>query len=120
LSNTENARLINPDFMCDTQMLAASAEGYIIRCTECRHIQICFGIAAITLKQDQFFRLKVHVSESILFGGAYHAGPDCRTISLPVNKAVVLRLSWNELKALEGLVAQASALIEVYDLLALS
>lgn len=106
--------------MCDTQMLAASAEGYIIRCTECRRMQICFGITAITLKQDQFYRLKMHVAESTLLEGAYNAEPGYRAISLPVNKSVVLRLSWNELKALEDLIIQAAALIEVYDLLALS
>jgi hypothetical protein len=104
--------------MCDTQTLAASTEGYIIRCAECRRMQICFGIAAIVLKQDQFYKLKVHVAEAILFGGVYNAEPDRRVISLPVNKAVILCLSWNELKALGDLVTQASALMEVYDLLA--
>lgn len=104
--------------MCDTQTLAASAEGYIIRCAECRRMQICFGIAAVILKQDQFYRLKVHVAEAILYGRAYGTEPDRRAISLPVNKTVILCLSWNELKALEDLVTQAAALIEVYDLLA--
>ncbi|MFA6057383.1 MAG: DUF6686 family protein [Taibaiella sp.] len=104
--------------MCDTQTLAASAEGYIIRCAECGRMQICFGIAAIILKQDQFYRLKVHVAEAILYGGGYGVEPDRRAISLPVNKTVILCLSWNELKALEELVTQAAALMEVYDLLA--
>lgn len=104
--------------MCDTQTLAASAEGYIIRCAKCGRMQICFGIAAVMLKQDQFYRLKVHVAEAILYGGAYSAEPDRRAISLPVNKTVILCLSWNELKTLEEMVMQAVALMEVYDLLA--
>jgi hypothetical protein len=104
--------------MCDTQTLAASGEGYIIRCAECGRMQICFGIAAIMLKQDQFLRLKVHVAEAVLYGGGYQAEPDRRSVSLPVSKAVVLCLSWNELIALEGLVTQAAALMEVYELLA--
>jgi hypothetical protein len=81
-------------------------------------MQICFGIAAIILKQDQFRRLKVHTAEAILYGGAYSTEPDRRAISLPVNKTVILCLSWNELKALEDLITQATALMEVYDLLA--
>jgi hypothetical protein len=104
--------------MCDTQTLAASGEGYIIRCAECGRMQICFGIAAIVLKQDQFLRLKVHVTEAVLYGEGYKAQPDRRSVSLPVNKAVVLCLSWNELIALEDLVTQAAALMEVYELLA--
>jgi hypothetical protein len=104
--------------MYDTQTLAVSAEGYIIRCAECSRMQLYFGIAVIILKQDQFYRLKVHVAEAILFGGTYSIEPDRRVISLPANKTVILCLSWNELKALESLVTQASALMEVYDLLA--
>lgn len=104
--------------MCDTQTLATSPEGYIIRCAACGRMQICFGIAAIILKQDQFLRLKVYVAEAVLYGGAYEAEPDRRSVSLPVNKMVILCLSWNELVALEDLVTQAAALMEVYELLA--
>jgi hypothetical protein len=104
--------------MCDTQTLAASGEGYIIRCAECGRMQICFGIAAIMLKQDQFLRLKVHVAEAILYGEGYKTEPDRRSVSLPVNKTMILCLSWNELIALEDLVMQAAALMEVYELLA--
>jgi hypothetical protein len=103
--------------MCDTQMLASSTEGYIIRCAECGRMQICFGIAAIILKQDQFRRLKVHTAEAVLYGKAYSLEPDRRGISLPVNKTVILCLSWNELIALEELLTQATALMEVYELL---
>jgi hypothetical protein len=104
--------------MCDTQTLAASADGYIIRCAECGRMQISFGIAAIVLKQEQFQRLKVHIAEAMLYGRAYSVEPDRRFISLPVSKTVILCLSWNELLALEGLVTQAAALIEVYELIA--
>lgn len=104
--------------MCDTQTLAASAEGYIIRCPDCGRMQLCFGIAAIALKQDQFNRLFVHLSEAMLYGAAYSDDPDRRSISLPVNKTTILCLSWNELVVLEDLVSQANALLAVYELLA--
>lgn len=104
--------------MCETQTLAASADGYIIRCAECERMQICFGIAAITLKHDQFCRLKVYITEAMLYGKTYSVEPDRRCISLPVNKTIILCLSWNELVALGDLVMQAAALIEVYELLA--
>ena len=104
--------------MCETQTLAASADGYIIRCAECERMQICFGIAAITLKQDQFRRLKVYITEATLYGKTYSVEPDRRCISMPVNKTMILCLSWNELVALGDLVMQAAALIEIYELLA--
>lgn len=103
--------------MCETQTLAASLEGYIIRCSECGRMQLCFGIAAIVLKGDQFNRLQMHISETMLYGAAYSAEPERRFISLPVNKTVILCLSWNELVALGDLVGQAAALMEVYELL---
>src|SRR6218665_3681909 len=104
--------------MCDTQTLAASTEGHIIRCSDCGRMQLCFGIAAVALKQDQFNRLKIHTAEALLYGAAYLSEPDRRSISIPVNKTVILCLSWNELVALEELVSQANALIEVYEMLA--
>lgn len=104
--------------MCDTQTLAASTAGYIIRCSDCGRMQLCFGIAAIALKPDQFSRLNMHVTEAMLYGAAYSAEPDRRSISLPVNKAMILCLSWNELVTLDELVSQANALLEVYEMLA--
>jgi hypothetical protein len=104
--------------MCDTQTLAASTEGYIIRCADCGRMQLCFGIAAVVLKYEQFRRLQVHTSEALMYGSVYSTDPDRRAISVPVSKTTVLCLNWHELVALEDLVSQANALLEVYELLA--
>jgi len=104
--------------MCDTQTLAASTEGYIIRCADCGRMQLCFGIAAVVLKPEQFNRLNIHTAEAMMSGSVYATDPERRAISIPVSKSVVLCLNWRELEALEDLVSQANALMEVYEMLA--
>jgi len=104
--------------MCDTQTLAASAEGYIIRCSDCGRIQLCFGIAAVALKSDQLKRLQTHTSEAVLYGAAYSEAPGHRCISVPLNQLMILCLSWQELVALDELLCQAGAMMEVYEMLA--
>lgn len=103
--------------MCNTQILATSGTDYVIRCAGCGRMQICFGVTAIMLKQDQFLRLKVHIAEAVLYGENYKTEPDRRSVSLPVNKTMTLCLNRNELADLEDLVTQAAALMEVYELL---
>jgi hypothetical protein len=80
-------------------------------------MQLCFGIVAVALKQDHFNRLKISVDEVMLNGSGYSSDPDRRSISIPINKSVVLCLNRTEFLALEELVSQAHALLEVYEML---
>ncbi|WP_118972430.1 DUF6686 family protein [Taibaiella koreensis] len=103
--------------MCNTQTLARSADGYIIRCTECNRIQLAFGIAAVTLKPHQFQRLKEYADMEQEYRTAVFAGPDQKCVSLPVNHTLTLCLTLAELQALTDLLDQAAGLITVYELL---
>ncbi len=103
--------------MCDTQTLASSSEGYLIRCSDCGRMQLCFGIVAAALKRDQLNRLKVSIDEIMLYGSGYSSDPCRRSISIQLNKSVILCLNWTEVLALEELISQAHALLEVYEML---
>ncbi len=111
----ENCRCLQ---MCYTQTLARSLDGYIIRCAECNRIQLGFGVAAVTLKPHQFYRLKEYADLELQYKCSIPAAPDQKCISLPVNRSLMLCLSYNELIAFTDLLDQAAALMTVYELLA--
>ncbi len=104
--------------MCNTQTLARSFEGYIIRCAECNRIQLAFGVAAVTLKPHQFHRLKEYADLESQYRQTIPADPDQKCISIPVNHSLMLCLSYHELAALTDLLDQAAALMAVYEMLA--
>lgn len=104
--------------MCNTQTLARSPEGYIIRCSECNRIQLAFGVAAVTLKPHQFERLKEYAGLEQQYRHTIPAAPDQKCISIPVNHTLTLCLSYRELMAFTDLLDQAAALLSVYEMLA--
>jgi len=103
--------------MCDTQTLAFSAEGYIVRCTDCKRMQMAFGAVAIMVKPKQLQQLKEHASLELFYRDICIADPDTKIVSLPINNTTMLCLSTNELTALNNLLDQATALLEVYEML---
>lgn len=104
--------------MCNTQTLARSADGYIIRCTECNRIQLAFGVVAVTLKPHQFQRLKEYADMEQEYRTEVFPGPGQKCVSLPVNHTLTLCLTIEELQSLTDLLDQAAGLIAIYELLA--
>ena len=103
--------------MCDTQTLAYTADGYIIRCTECSRMQMAFGPVAIIINKKQFYELKERAGIEMSYRSACIMDPDLKSVSMPINATTMLCLSANELLSLTDLLDQATALMEVYEML---
>lgn len=103
--------------MCDTQTLAYSAEGYIIRCKQCNRMQLAFGPVAIIIKEKQFRQLRARAGAELMYRDTCIMDPDLKFVSLPINNTTMLCLSTNELTAFTDLIDQATALMEVYEML---
>ena len=103
--------------MCDTQTLAYSTAGYIVRCTECKRIQLAFGSVAIIIKAKQLKQLKERAGIELFYREICIIDADAKIVALPINANTMLCLSVNELIALNDLLDQAAALLEVYGML---
>jgi hypothetical protein len=103
--------------MCDTQTLAYTPEGYIVRCPECKRMQMVFGAVAVVVKERQLRQLRERGQLELLYRSSFLAEPEIRCISLSINSVTMLFLSFNELQSLMDLLDQAYALLEVYSLL---
>jgi len=99
--------------MCIVQTLAYGPEGYIVRCPGCGRLQMAFGVAVVTLSPLQFRRLRRQLAGEA--AGSPAAEPDVKCVSVPVSSTLILCLTTAEVQALQDMLDQAAALMEVYQ-----
>lgn len=103
--------------MCNAQTLAHSNDGYIIRCRECRRVQLAFGTAALTIDEEQLLTIKEKIYYEMQYRGISYNQPALKQISIEINASTMLCLSINEVTALQDLMDQAFAVIDAYRII---
>jgi len=102
--------------MCEFQSLVHNSSGYIIRCHECKNIQLAFGTTLVTMNMERFQWIAQNISMEYQYRNP-SADPEIKKIIVSVDKQTMLCLSFNELEKLHHMFLQAGALLEVYGLL---
>ena len=103
--------------MCNARTLAHSNEGYIIKCRECKRMQLAFGTAVLIVTEAQLSHIKERLQYEVLYKESMVSRPDIKQVSVEINEYAMLCLSLNEMLALQDLVDQAFAVTEVYQIL---
>jgi hypothetical protein len=104
--------------MCRYQELAMSENGYIIRCPECRHYQVCFEGIVLSFSEKEFRQLLREIRECGL--PDLDVPPQTKTTIVATPKqGVHLWLSASQLLLLQQMAESADCEIKALDLLAL-
>lgn len=102
--------------MCHYQTLAYSADGYMVRCPDCKRIQMAFGTTIVTLDTEAFKELAAQIELETLCERPM-AMPEQKSIIIHVGTYCMLGLTVDELCRLSHLLHQAFPLLTTYEIL---
>lgn len=97
--------------------LAHSNEGYIIKCRECKRMQLALGTAVLIITEAQLAHIRERLYHEVLYKESMASRPDIKQVAIEVNEYAMLCLSLNEMLALQDLIDQAFAVAEAYQIL---
>jgi len=103
--------------MCNARTLAHNSEGYIIKCRECKRMQLAFGTAVLIINEAQLNHIKERLQYEIMYKDSRDIRPDIKQVSIEINEYAMLCLSLNEMISLQDLADQACAVSEAYQIL---
>ena len=109
--------------MCYFQRLAVSEHGYVVRCNDCRHYQVGFGTAMLTLSQPDFKAFVKLVAEKILYVAeddiTIHEAIKSVVVPMPYSGMCIV-VTKNELQHLQSMLdnadneAKALSMLELF------
>ncbi|WP_157097896.1 DUF6686 family protein [Niabella ginsenosidivorans] len=102
--------------MCNFQVLAQNADGYVVFCHDCKSVQLAFGTTLIKMRPE-YFR---EISQAVRLEGLCkktRAAANVKNIFIPLEEGITLCLTFQEQKKLEQLLSEATALFETYAIL---
>lgn len=102
--------------MCHYQTLAYSADGYMVRCPDCKRIQLAFGTTIVTLDTGEFEQLAAQVELEALYDRPMSM-PEQKSIIIHVSMYSMLGLTTGELRRLRHMLHQAMPLLTTYEIL---
>ncbi len=105
--------------MCSYNTLKSSADGYVVQCRRCNHIQVGFGTIVVSFTITQFQDFIMVVEEHFLHY-RHTAAPDHKLITIPTTaKSVAMVFTLNELAKLRMLLADGQQQLAYNQLLQL-
>lgn len=102
--------------MCTYQTLVHNKDGYIIRCPDCKRLQLAFGTTMTTVDVEEYAQLRAQVDMECRYG-AHCTNPGLKETVIPIDAHSMLCLNHTELLHLQLLLEGAAALLETYCIL---
>jgi len=102
--------------LCNFQILAESAQGYVVYCMDCKMVQLAFGTTMLKLSPEHF----QEIASTLRLESASRAGqPTCNTknVVIPVDDRMMICLTQPELGKIDLLFSEAAVMFETLQIL---
>ena len=102
--------------MCNFQVLAESADGYVVYCQDCKMLQLAFGTSMLKLLPEHFQEIAATVRLERVSRAECAAG-NVKNVVVPIDEATMLCLTQTELGKIEDLFTEAAVMFETWEIL---